>query len=79
MHLAGEGFEITRRNALSVDGWRPLWDRSAERADEVEKGLQDEIAGELAFLEANWPKDLPAGVIHADLFQDNVFFIGDAL
>ncbi len=79
MHLAGEGFGITRKNALSVDGWRPLWDKSAARADEVERGLQDEIAGELAFLEANWPKDLPAGVIHADLFPDNVFFIGDDL
>ncbi len=79
MHLAGEGFGITRRNALSVDGWRPLWDKSAARADEVEKGLQDEITTELAFLEGHWPADLPAGVIHADLFPDNVFFIGDAL
>jgi homoserine kinase type II len=79
MHLAGDGFGITRENALSVSGWRPLWDKSAARADEVETGLQDEIAGELAFLEANWPKDLPSGVIHADLFPDNVFFIGDAL
>ena len=79
MHVAGEGFALTRRNALSVDGWRPLWDKSAERADEVERGLQDEIATELAFLEAHWPGDLPAGVIHADLFPDNVFFIGDEL
>jgi len=79
MHLAGEGFELTRRNALSVDGWRPLWDKSADRADEVEKGLRDEIPGELDLLEERWPKDLPTGVIHADLFQDNVFFIGDEL
>lgn len=77
MHVAGEGFALTRRNALSVDGWRPLWEKSAGRADEVEKGLEDEIAAELAFLEANWPDGLPAGVIHADLFPDNVFFIGD--
>jgi homoserine kinase type II len=79
MHLAGDGFAITRANALSVGGWRPLWDKSAGRADEVEKGLQDEIAGELAFLEANWPNDLPAGIIHADLFPDNVFFLDDRL
>lgn len=79
MHLAGADFSITRKNALSVGGWRPLWEKSAERADEVEKGLEREIAGELAFLEANWPAGLPAGVIHADLFQDNVFFIGDRL
>ena len=51
----------------------------ADRADEVETGLQDEITSELEFLAAHWPKDLPAGVIHADLFQDNVFFLGDKL
>jgi homoserine kinase type II len=79
MHLAGEGFEIKRPNALSVEGWKVLWEKSRERADEVEKGLQQEIQPEIDFLAANWPKDLPAGVIHADLFQDNVFFLGDEL
>ena len=79
MHVAGEGFELTRRNALSVNGWRPLWNNSSERADEVQAGLRDEITGELDFLEAYWPRSLPAGVIHADLFPDNVFFLGDDL
>ena len=79
MHLAGEGFEIKRPNALSVEGWKMLWDKSEDRADEVEKGLRDEIRPELDYLAAYWPKDLPAGVIHADLFQDNVFFLGDEL
>ena len=79
MHLAGEGFEIKRPNALSVEGWKVLWEKSRERADEVEKGLQQEIQPEIDFLAENWPKDLPAGVIHADLFQDNVFFLGDGL
>ena len=79
MHLAGEGFELKRPNALSVEGWKVLWDKSEARADEVEKGLQQEIRTDLDFLAAHWPKDLPAGVIHADLFQDNVFFLGDEL
>ncbi|MET3615122.1 homoserine kinase type II [Rhizobium aquaticum] len=77
MHLAGEGFEITRRNALSVAGWRPLWDKSEARVHEIDATLRDEIPSELAFLEANWPKGLPAGVIHADAFPDNVFFLGE--
>ncbi|MCF6369854.1 homoserine kinase [Rhizobium halophilum] len=79
MHIAGEGFSLKRKNALSLGGWMTLWDKSAVRADEVELGLQDEISAELAYLEAHWPQDLPAGVIHADLFQDNVFFLGDEL
>ncbi|MBB4288753.1 homoserine kinase type II [Rhizobium leguminosarum] len=79
MHVAGDGFELKRSNALSIDGWRGLWEKSAERAGEVEPGLQTEIRGELDFLAAAWPKSLPAGVIHADLFPDNVFFLGDEL
>jgi homoserine kinase type II len=79
MHVAGEGFALSRPNALSLDGWQTLWDKSEARADEVEPGLQNEIRGDLDFLRAYWPKDLPAGVIHADLFPDNVFFLGDEL
>lgn len=79
LHLAGEGFEIKRPNALSLGGWKVLWDKSEARADEVERGLKEEIDPEIAFLAANWPSDLPSGVIHADLFQDNVFFLGDEL
>lgn len=79
MHIAGEGFDIKRPNALSLQGWQTLWDKSEARADEVEPGLQAEIRGELDFLVKGWPTDLPAGVIHADLFPDNVFFLGDEL
>ena len=79
MHVAGDGFELKRPNALSIDGWRTLWEKSEARAHEVETGLQSEIGDELDFLSAAWPKDLPAGVIHADLFPDNVFFLGDEL
>jgi homoserine kinase type II len=79
MHLAGEGFSIRRENALSLEGWRSLWAKAADRADEVEAGLQEEVSSELEFLGAHWPSELPSGVIHADLFQDNVFFLGDTL
>jgi homoserine kinase type II len=79
MHVAGADFELRRPNALSLEGWRTLWDTSEARAGEVEKGLQEEIRSELDFLGRNWPRQLPAGVIHADLFPDNVFFLGDAL
>lgn len=78
MHLAGAGFEITRRNALSVAGWRPLWEKSVARVHEIDGALRDEIPRELSFLEQAWPQDLPSGVIHADAFPDNVFFIGEA-
>jgi homoserine kinase type II len=79
LHKAGAGFAIRRTNALSVQGWRPLFNTAGTRADTVAPGLQALIADELGTLEANWPTGLPAGVIHADLFPDNVFFIDDML
>jgi homoserine kinase type II len=79
MHLAGRDFPLFRKNPLSVDGWRPLFDLASVRADSVQAGLRDMIARELDHLEASWPRDLPVGVIHADLFPDNVFFLGERL
>jgi homoserine kinase type II len=79
LHLAGASFPMRRPNNLSLAGWRPLFEASRARAHEVRDGLADEIAAELDTFEHAWPKDLPAGVIHADLFPDNVFFRGEEL
>jgi homoserine kinase type II len=79
MHEAGRDFPSRRANALSLQGWRNLVELSRERADTVEKGLAGFIAMELAFLEGAWPRGLPDGVIHADLFPDNVFFLKEKL
>ena len=79
LHLAGEGFSMRRPNALSVEGWRPLYEAARERADTVTPGLAAATAEALGSLEAAWPRGLPQGVIHADLFPDNVFFLGPRL
>ena len=69
-------FRHARPNALSVAGWRPLFEACRGQADACWPGLEAEIGGELDALERHWPDDLPRGVIHADLFPDNVFFAG---
>jgi len=74
LHRAGASFGMTRENDLSVAGWRHLFESCHLRAAEVQPGLAEELAAELAWLETAWPRDLPTGVIHADLFPDNVFF-----
>jgi homoserine kinase type II len=76
LHLAGASFTMTRANDLSVGGWRRLYDACSGRAAEIQPGLAEELAAELRLLESAWPRGLPAGVIHADLFPDNVFFRG---
>ena len=79
LHIDGEGFALKRPNALSIEAWRPLYESAASRADSVQPGLAAFIEKELGWLEANWPHGLPEGVIHADLFPDNVFFLGEKL
>ena len=79
LHLAGLDFKKSRANALSVAGWRSLYENCRERANELHRDLQQCLATELSHLETAWPRELPQGVIHADLFPDNVFFLGDKL
>jgi homoserine kinase type II len=76
LHAAGQSFKShSRVNALGPHGWRPLLERSGPAANSVQPGLYGFADEELIHLESHWPKDLPEGVIHADLFPDNVFFL----
>lgn len=79
LHLAGRGFPGNRANALGLSGWRPLYQRFQSRANEITPGLAATIEQEIDELEAHWPGGLEQGIIHADLFPDNVFFLGDRL
>ncbi len=79
LHLAGADFAMQRKNALSVAGWRVLYEACRERANTVQSDLRAVLAAELERLERDWPQGLPQGVIHADLFPDNVFFLGNKL
>ena len=79
LHLAGQDFDAARQNTLSVDAWQRIFEGVAGQADGVSPGLSDLCVEELSYLKAHWPADLPVGVIHADLFPDNVFFLSGAL
>jgi homoserine kinase type II len=79
MHVAAADFELKRKNALAVSSWRGLLASCAGQGDSVIPGITAELNGELDTLETEWPQNLPIGVIHADLFPDNVFFRGETL
>ncbi len=79
LHLAGADYAPKRVNALGSRGWRPLLDRCRARADEVSPNLAAELDAALTEILAGWPVVLPEGHVHADLFPDNVFFLGHQL
>ncbi len=74
LHQAGVDFSLARPNGLGLGAWRPLLERCDPEADDLQFGLVAELDRELKVIEATWPSDLPGGVIHADMFPDNVFF-----
>ncbi len=75
LHEDGADFPMRRPNALSVNAWPALFAQAEMRADCVAPGLAAETRAELEALQQAWPDRLPSGVIHADLFPDNVFFL----
>ena len=81
LHLAGADFAAIRPNGLGPSAWAPLLDRCRAGGDAVQAGLIAELDAALAGILAAWPAPgaLPAGQIHADLFPDNAFFLGDRL
>jgi homoserine kinase type II len=79
LHRASEGFTGERPNALGLGDWHRLAEACGTGLESIQSGLGDRISAELAFLDSHWPTDLPRGVIHADLFPDNVLMNGDAV
>jgi homoserine kinase type II len=74
MHLITQNFKIQRKNDLSINSWRKIFGQVKDKCSKIHKDLPSLIEANLKDVEKNWPKDLPTGIIHADLFSDNIFF-----
>lgn len=81
MHNAVSDFPLSRPNTMGVSAWRSLFSEMSGHMEKEFPGLEDELRVSLEQIEAKWPKKqaLPDGVIHADIFPDNVFFQGEKL
>ncbi len=77
MHQITKNFNLKRKNDLSVKSWRNLFDSVKDKCSKIHNDLPTLIEENLQDVENNWPKNLPSGIIHADLFHDNIFFIKD--
>lgn len=79
LHEQTSEIKIMRQNQLSQKHLHKLFDSIENETFTIRKSLQSKIKDELNYLNSNWPSDLPSGIIHGDLFPDNIFFSGDEL
>jgi homoserine kinase type II len=79
LHQALAAFPLSRNNDLGPDAWPDLWEGRASDAEALETGVSAAINADLLAFKAQWPKNLPKGLIHADLFPDNVLYVGDSV
>ena len=77
IHLAATDFAGARANGMDLAEWQRLAaECGAEGLRSIDPALADVVVRELPLLTEQWPQDLPRGVIHADLFTDNVLMLG---
>ncbi len=79
LHLITKKLSGRRENKLSITSWRKIYNNVKNDCSKIHVNLADAIEKSLKEIEEKWPKDIPSGIIHADLFPDNIFFQNEKL
>ena len=74
LHKITKNLKGKRENKLSINSWRKIYDKVKKDCSKIHTNLPKIIEKNLDEIEKSWPKNIPAGIIHADLFPDNIFF-----
>jgi homoserine kinase type II len=74
LHEITKKFNVSRKNNLSIESWQNIFEKTIKQKIDLDETIIKKTNNYLNFLKDNWPKNLPQGIIHADLFPDNIFF-----
>ena len=74
LHEITKKFDINRKNNLSIENWDSIFEKTIKQKIDLDESIIKKTKNYLNFLKDKWPKNLPQGIIHADLFPDNIFF-----
>ena len=72
MHLSTKKIKLFRSNSMGIKKLKPLINKIEFKSEF--KNLEKFLKINLRDINKNWPKKLPHGIIHGDLFIDNIFF-----
>ena len=73
MHLYTNKIKLFRKNSMGVKNLNPLLKSikfKSKKFSNIDKFLKVNFDD----IKKKWPKNLPSGIIHGDLFIDNIFF-----
>ena len=73
MHLVTKNINLSRKNSMGIKNLDPLLKSIKFRSNKF-SNLEKFLVNNLKEIKKNWPKKLPKGIIHGDLFIDNIFF-----
>ena len=73
MHLITKKIKLNRKNSMGIKNLEPLLNSIKFKSKET-SNLKNFLKNNLKNIRKNWPKKLPKGIIHGDLFIDNIFF-----
>ena len=73
MHSVTKNIKITRKNSMGIKNLDPLL-KSIKFKSKKFNNLEKFLKNNLKDIKKRWPKKLPSGIIHGDLFIDNIFF-----
>ena len=74
LHMVGRKIKLHRANNLSIKSWIALNQSIKTKANKKIPNIYSFINTLLLDLQKKWPSQLPTGIIHGDLFPDNIFF-----
>ena len=77
LHNAAHKIKLYRKNSMSINNLESLLKNIKFRSKTIVPNLKSVLRTNLREIKKEWPKNLPKGIIHGDLFIDNIFFNKD--
>ena len=74
LHMASKKIKLYRKNSMSLSSWTKLLNKIGNKSNKIDINLNDLMKNSLRYIKKRWPRKLSSGIIHGDLFIDNIFF-----